>query len=179
MAIQLTTLNTDVHQVEEFDCGETRINNFFRNAASKSKKNNILHTFVLTDDCDPSRVMGFYSITNCTDTPPAGANSFLRSRRTIPGVLVAQMGVDSEFQGQKLGAQLLVSVETHYLVRMVNVSPSIGLFVDAMTADLVPFYGKYGYSLVEPNDPKCLRLWKKNADCQTVLPLLPTLDSDP
>jgi len=180
MDIQLTTLSTDLHNRELFDCDNPQVNHFFRSVAKQSAKNNTVHTFALTDmDSDPSVVMGFYALTACIDPPPEGVNSFLKNKKAIPGVLLAQLGVDKKHQGHQLGAQLLLSAETHYLEKMLPVTTSIGLFVDAMTVDLVPFYEKHGYKLVDPKDPNCTRLWKKNDDCLSILSLLPTQAAAP
>jgi GNAT superfamily N-acetyltransferase len=99
-----------IHQSQprrKFDCGQTDVNDWLRTKALQHQDKRLSATKVLLDHSDV--IAGFYTLAtgqvDFSDLP----EELIRKlpRRALPVAVIAWLGVNHEYQGQKLGDQLL------------------------------------------------------------------------
>ncbi len=61
MAISVTALET-LDDVSAFDCGISALTNWLQTMARQHQKKSISRTYVLVDDAQPSRIIGYYTL---------------------------------------------------------------------------------------------------------------------
>ena len=160
------------HDRAAFSCGITQVDNFFRRTANKLAKADNVRTFVMVGAA--GELIGFYA-TNAhaidyTELP----YQFARNRPahgSIPAAYISMIGVDSRFQGQGYGGDLLVDC----LKRLAVAADALGIAVvmldvldcgDAKTvAKRTAIYTGYGF---EPLSSNGLRLFLPIATVRTL-----------
>ena len=146
---------TSAHRLDEFECGESVLDDWLKRRALTNQLSGASRTFVVTDQ--DNRVCGYYAMA-------AGAVSHLMAtsvvRRNMPDpvpVMVrARLAVDQRAQGMPLGAALLQDAVN----RAVAVSLNAGvraLLVHALHDRAKQFYEHYGFQ-VSPVHPMTLML---------------------
>jgi GNAT superfamily N-acetyltransferase len=144
-----------IHDVAEFDCGEPTLNTWLKMTAMQHQKNGTSKTFVLIDEVEPHRVLGFFSMAIRTMTKVEDLPQELQRKlpRQVSGFTLARLGVSVQMQGQKVGAFLLLEA----MQRAYRASQNIGgfaLFVDAKDG-VAAFYEHFGFKPM-PSDPYML-----------------------
>jgi ribosomal protein S18 acetylase RimI-like enzyme len=160
------------HDRAAFSCGIDQVDNFFRRTANKLTKAGNIRTFVMTRP--ENELIGFYA-TNAhaidyTNLP----ERFARTRPahgSIPAAYISMIGVDSRFQGQGYGGDLLVDC----LKRLVVAADALGIAVVMLdvldcgdpdtVAKRVALYTGYGF---EPLASNGLRLFLPIATVRTL-----------
>lgn len=116
------------HDRSAFNCGHASIDNFLKNIAQQRQRRKIGTTFVAADaDADPHRIVGYYTVLphqfRGTELPdPYRKGTRIGSIYAVPGALLAQLGIDLEFQGKWIGKSLL----THALTRIASFAQEWG-----------------------------------------------------
>ncbi|MAD46095.1 MAG: hypothetical protein CMH98_13925 [Oceanospirillaceae bacterium] len=171
MPSKLIPLDTEVHDRQRFESGRRETDLFLKTIAGKSAGHLLSKTFVRASDSDEREIAAFLSLVICTDTPPAGSSRLQRNKTIVPGILIAQLGVDKKHQGKGIGVEIVAEAITMYAEEALrsNMPQGVGLFVDAAEDTLIPFYEKCGFVLVDPEDPECRRLWMKAGNCLSLL----------
>ena len=160
------------HDRAAFSCGITQVDNFFRRTANKLAKADNVRTFVMVGP--EGELIGFYA-TNAhaidyTELP----DRFARNRPahgSIPAAYISMIGVDSRFQGQGYGGDLLVDC----LARLAGAAEALGIAVvmldvlncgdpEKVTRRLA-LYTSYGF---EPLSSNGLRLFLPIATVRTL-----------
>ncbi len=94
------------HHLDTFDCGDEALNRFLSRYALSNQQANASQTYLaLADD----RVIGFYTLV-VGDVAFEDAADRLKKglvRHPIPVMVLARMGVDLSWQGQRIGSGLL------------------------------------------------------------------------
>lgn len=124
--IVIEPLDPAKHDRAGFSCGIEQVDNFFRRTANKLANADNVRTFVMVDP--EGALIGFYA-TNAhgidyTKLP----ERFARTRPahgSIPAAYVSMIGVDSRFQGQGYGGDLLVDC----LARLAGAAEALGIAV--------------------------------------------------
>ncbi len=150
MALIISSLDKKTHQRQEFDCGEPALNEFLHTRAAKHQELRVSRTFVLTQDSDPGKILGYYTLSNCqiareTISP---RDARILPHHPIPAVLLARLGTHVHAQGQGLGELLLMDV----IKRCALIGQQTGVYalvVDAKHERAKRFYEKYGFSPIE------------------------------
>lgn len=133
------------HDRRGFDCGKESLNTFLARSARQGEKKGGLRTYVLVDDANPTRVIGYFSL--CAgaiefSSLPAELRKHLPSHR-VPTILLARLAVDERFQGRGYGHALLI--ESFKKAIEAQISVGVLLFeVDAIDEDALRFYRRYG-----------------------------------
>jgi GNAT superfamily N-acetyltransferase len=150
MALTVNGLDKDAHDRQAFDCREPALNEFLRTRAAKHQALGVSRTFVLTDDIEPHKILGFYSLSNCQigrdDISPEEARKL--PRYPLPAILLARLGVDQNAQGQGYGELLLMDV----IKRCALVSQQTGVYaliVDAKHNHAKLFYERFGFAQIK------------------------------
>ena len=145
-----------LHDVSAFDCGIPALTNWLQTTARQHQKKLISRTFVLVDDAQPSRILGYYALAIRAMTPSGDLPAVMAKRlpREVPGMTLARLAVGLMEQGKGHGELLLVDA----MQRVRAVTAEVGgyaLFVDAKDAGGAMFYRKYGFTPFE-SDPLIL-----------------------
>ncbi|WP_246156235.1 GNAT family N-acetyltransferase [Thiohalocapsa marina] len=143
------------HQLEDFSCGESSLDDWLQRRALPNQASGASRTFVVTSDT--GHVMAYYALA-------AGAVSHQDSpgkrRRNMPDpvpvLVLARLAVDQRLQGRQVGGALLQDA----VQRALSVAEDIGvraLMVHALNEQAVRFYTHYGF-VPSPADPMTLML---------------------
>ncbi len=161
MSYSSPVLLTADHQVEQFDCGQSSLNEYLKRYALRNTAAGTARTYVTTVP-NSSSVIGYYSLA-------AGAVEKARApgrvskgipNYPVPVVLLARLAVDLRFQGKGLGKGLLRDA----LLRSLSAAEAIGvraLLVHAKDERAAQFYAQFGF-LPSPTDPLHLMLLVKD-----------------
>lgn len=139
--MNIVPLNRE-HDRGQFDCGEPGINKFLCEGAFQDQKLRLSRTSILVNEnSDPTRILGFHTLIITTVDQDLMPGDRPRIKRKIPVILLGQLAVDKEFQGQNYGNWLLSDVE----FRVKEIAELVGvrsLMLDARTDALARWYEK-------------------------------------
>ena len=146
------------HDRKSFDCGSPDLNEYLARYARQNPESGGAKTFVAVSPADPSRVLGFYSIS-------PGAIEFARvpahltgkfGRYEIPVFRLGRLAVEMSLQGQGLGGDLLLAAGERALAVAAEVG-GVALAIDAKDKNAVRWYERFG-ALPLLDDPQKLIL---------------------
>ncbi len=147
MPLRIVRFDKNTHNRGAFDCGVTALNDYLKKHASQHLKRGVCTIFVLADDVAPSRILGFYTLSNSQlvrrDLDDRAARRL--PHHPIPTITLGRMGVDQNEQGKGYGAILLSDA----LRRCSLVSQEVGVYaivVDAKDANAKAFYAHFGFT---------------------------------
>ncbi len=137
---------------KEFDCGYEELNRYLRQFALPNDKKKIGKTFVAVDEADPSRPVGYYTVSTAqilfgelSDDLKKGLPQY-----PIPAMRIGKMAVDLSCQGKRICSFLLKDA----FLRSLRISSEIALhfiLVDAIDEKAKSFYLKYGFIPLKEN----------------------------
>lgn len=132
--------------VGTFNCGTLPLDEYIRRYASQDVRKNVARVFVATPADRPERPAGFFTLSagsvNCSELPPALARKL--PRYPVPVALIGRLAVDSQFQGQGLGAILLADA-CHKIIQASAVLAVAGIVVDTKDQTAAAFYSHFGF----------------------------------
>lgn len=133
----------DRHDISQFDCGKSPLNDWLRQRAHKNE-GRASRTFVV---CDGTVVVGYYALSagsvKLSEAPKALGRNM---PPLIPVLILGRMAVDTRYQSRSIGKHLLKDA----LKRALTVSGDIGaraVLVHAIDQEVVPFYKSYGFKV--------------------------------
>jgi GNAT superfamily N-acetyltransferase len=133
------------HDRNSFDCGEPRLNDFFRRYARQSHVSGAAKTFVAMDNADDTRILGFYSLAPgalaYADAPEIVRRGL--AHHAVPGFRLARIAVGLPWQGAGLGGQLLALAGRRCLRAAAEVG-GVVLIIDAKSERAAQWYMGYG-----------------------------------
>lgn len=135
-----------VRRAKNFRCGHPDLDQWLRQHAGQQQRRDNTRTFLAVPR-GTQQVVGYYATTTYRIEPNevsvelgAGHHAY-----PVPAVLLARLAVDQHWQGCGVGRSLLVDA----LMRIAEASRSVGfevVVVDAIDADAVTFYARYGFT---------------------------------
>lgn len=141
------------HDREAFSCGEPELDRWFRETAPQHHARGLAVVPVMVEVATGT-VVGFYSLGNYavlgSELPKIGGKK-MPSRMQVPMHLLGRLGVHQDYQRRGIG-QVLVSHAVQAAKAQTMVSASMGVVVDALNPDLVPWYQSLGF-VPFPNSP--------------------------
>ncbi len=145
------------HDRNGFDCGNKILNDFLQKHARQHAEREISRTFVLTNDTQPKKIVGYYTLAVCEVIPNDIPDPRLeRYPHPMPAAKLARLAVCSHNQGNGIGEKLLLNA----MERSLSISENaglIGMFVDAKDDKAAGYYRPYGFIPTE-NDHLILYL---------------------
>lgn len=161
------------HDRAAFSCGIAQVDNFFRRTANKLTKAGNIRTFVMLGPA--GELIGFYAANAHAIDYAELPERFARSRPahgSIPAAYISMIGVDSRFQGQGYGGDLLVDC----LKRLAGAADALGIAVVMLdvldcgdpdkVAKRLALYTSYGF---EPLASHGLRLFLPIATVRAIM----------
>lgn len=146
MALTVGSLDKALHDRTTFDCGEPSLNDFLKTKAAKHQAQRVSRSFVLTDDAEPQRILGYYSLSNCQiareDLSEQEAKTL--PRHPVPAVMLARLAVEQSQQGKRYGQWLLMDA----IKRCALVGQQSGVYallVDAKNNAAKRFYERFSF----------------------------------
>lgn len=132
------------HRVDDFSCGDARLDLWLQAYAAQSQRRDAARTFVVADP--GGGVHGYHTLVAAEVARDAATSAVRRglSRRfPVAVVLIARLAVDRGHQRRGLGRSLLLDA----LSRAERASRELGVravLVDAIDDEAVAFYRRYG-----------------------------------
>lgn len=137
------------HDRARFECGVSSLDDYLKRFARQNDEKGISRAFVFvgqdaTTSANETRIRGYYTLSASTvrfDNLPERA----LPHYPIPTALLGRLAVDQAFQGQKLGANLLLDA----LRRIEGIAQTLGLFaieVVALDETARAFYLHFGFA---------------------------------
>ena len=145
------------HDRSQFDCGQPQLNDWLRLRASQSERRDLARVYVALPQ-ETSVVAGYYALSShrvTFDVLPTEQAKGL-PHLGVPVVLLGQLAVDQNYQGQGLGSFLLLDA----LHRAEQISQHLGVRAVEVVALDEParrFYLHYGFMALR-DDPHHLFL---------------------
>lgn len=134
------------HDRATFTCGEASVDRWFRERAGQMARRGLAAVHVLVEEATGT-VAGFYTLSNFTVTvtelPPALARGMPRNI-LLPAHLIGQLGVDTRYQGRRLGDLLLYDALKR-AERLTGESASLGVVVHALSERAAGWYRRNGF----------------------------------
>ncbi len=161
-AAEFLPLDLSASDVKSFDYGKDVINTYLRRYAAKNMALNLNRTFVLPYAPDKSarksHVAAYYTLAHRTLAREELPDPSRLPRYPVPVILLAQLGVDRRFQGQGLGAKILVWALRHAYQIASNPDsiPARGVVPDVLDQDALASYQSFGFFLPLTNTPMSL-----------------------
>jgi len=141
------------HNCEAFSCGEPDMDKWLRETAPQHNDRGLAVVQVMIENATGT-IVGFYSLGNYSvlgsDLPKIGGKK-MPSRMQVPMHLLGKLATHNDYQRQGIGT-ILVSHALQAAKSQTAVSASMGVVVDALNADLVPWYKGLGF-VAFPSEP--------------------------
>ncbi len=143
------------HRLDDFDCGETVLDDWLKRRAWANQSSGASRTFVVSDQ--EGFVCGYYAMAAGAVLHQLATSSVRRNMPDpVPVMVLARLAIDRRAQGQQLGASMLQDAVN----RAVSVSQNAGvraLLVHALHEKAKQFYEHYGFQ-PSPTHPMTLML---------------------
>jgi predicted N-acetyltransferase YhbS len=152
------------HNIQDFDCGKSALNNFLINYALQNQQSDSSKTYVA---CVDNNVIGYYTLTVASvihqDAPPRIIKGL--PKYPVPVALLARLAVSRDFQGQRIGSGLLKDC-----LKRVNTAADIlgirALLVHAKDEQARAWYENFDF---EPSSTDPLHLFLMLKDIRKML----------
>lgn len=147
MPLSISRLDRSQHDRKAFDCGIPELNRYLAERASKHQKQGVVRVYVLTDDGQPDRILGYYALANSHIARDDLQTSAARRlpRHPVPTITLGRLAVDHSAQGKGYGVLLLADA----VKRCALVSHQVGVYglvVDAKDDAAKAFYERFGFT---------------------------------
>jgi len=140
------------HNRPSFVCGQPSLDSYIRRQASQDVKRSIARVYVATVPANETEIVGYYTLSSLSVDLTALPPDLLKKlpKHPVPAALIGRLAVAENYQGQGIGALLLVDA----IKRTIAVSLSIGVYavvVDAIDDNAASFYQKFGFIRLAEN----------------------------
>ena len=145
----ITVLNKQ-HDRKKFDCGTPALNEFLKKTARQHSERDISRTFVLTEDNYPTDIIGYHTITLSEVYSPSGS-PLDKYPHKLPVLKVARLAVDVSYQRRGVVGFLIADIMSK-AIQTHDITPIMGLVVDAKDQAAKAFYQSFGFLEVEAEE---------------------------
>jgi ribosomal protein S18 acetylase RimI-like enzyme len=141
------------HDRTGFDCGVEPLNRYLKTLAGQHRVKGIATTFALIDSEQPSRILGFYTLSaaSLAFERLTEADRKRRPAYPVPAVRIGRLATSVSVRGQGLGELLLQNA----IKRTLQARNTLGVHavvVEAKNSASEGFYRKYGFRLCDPKN---------------------------
>ena len=147
MALAIQPLEKRRHDRQGFDCGVPVLNEYLRKYAGQHRRQGLSTTFVLVDDRDPARILGYYALAAAqVELADLGSEDRRRlPQHPVPCVRMGRLAVASDARGAGYGELLLQDAVKRALATRDDLG-IYALIVDAKDEAAQRYYLRYGFS---------------------------------
>lgn len=144
--MKIVILKQGMHNRDSFSCGREELDAYLKKYALQDVKRNLTKVFVL-EGRSPEEVAGYYTLSPISFSKLEMTQPFSKKlpHYPIPAILLGRLAVSLNFQGQGMGAKLLMDA----LLRIYRVSEDcFGIYavvVDAKNERASAFYQHFGF----------------------------------
>ena len=148
-------LNKSIHDRASFDCGEAELNQFLQKYSSRHMEAGISTTRELPASKLSSNgrypIFAFYTISPNSIKRESLPKPYKKNlpQYPIPVFQIAQMAVQSAYQGQGLGKITLVKALQYLWLIKNKYLNSYAVIVDCLNESVERFYTRYGFQVLE------------------------------
>lgn len=150
------------HNREEFDCGESVLNNWLKRRALKNEDAGASRTFVI---CQDNNVVGYYVLATGSVMHKDAPGKIKRNMPdSVPVMVLGRLAVDIGVQSMGIGRGLLKDA----VLRTIIVAKQVGIkaiLVHALSDEARKFYLRCGF-IESPLDSMILMITLKDAQHQ-------------
>ena len=137
---------------DTFDCGRESLNAWFRRHAWLNQVNNVSRVTVLSE-VGANRVVGYFTLSAAQIERSFLPKPQQRNRPDpVPAILLGQLAVDKNYQGQGHAADLLLHAYRRVLVASENIA-CMAIIAHPVDDNVRSFYAKWGFQEL-PFDPR-------------------------
>jgi predicted N-acetyltransferase YhbS len=145
---------TAEHDLSQFRCGEPSLDNWLRDRAIQNESSGASRTYVVSSE---HRVVGYYALSASAVAHSDAASRVKRNMPDpVPVILIGRLAIDSRFQSQGVGADLLRDA----VLRIMHASEIAGIraiLVNALSMEASTFYKRFGF-VPSPANPQTLMI---------------------
>lgn len=146
MALCFALLDGKLHDRSGFSCGIAALDDYLHQRAGQHQRDGIATTHVLTDDAQPTRILGFCALSAAQLHLSELSQADLKRLPAypVPAMRMGRLAVSASEQSKGYG-QLLLG---HAVNLALSVRQTMGvrvLIVDAKDAQAAAFYERYGF----------------------------------
>jgi len=143
----------DHHDRKAFDCGNEQVKEYLHTKAGQQGRKDLARTVVMVEAEESTKIVGFFTLLMsqlCCDLFPM---SKLPKGRHAPIILLAQFGVDKDYQGHGYGEKLIFRA-LYNSMQAAEHAGCLAVVVDVVDG-AASFYCKYGFEPLK-DDPNHL-----------------------
>lgn len=148
-------LDKTQHDRKVFDCGTEQLNTFLQQYAIRHRAAGISKTMALPSQDNLADICAYYTLSHTEIKREALPKALAKKlpRYPIPVMLITQLAVSTQTQGQGLGKVTLIhALNLCYAIN--QHLPSNAVVVDALDQDVQGFYEQYGFQIIDTHDQK-------------------------
>lgn len=135
-----------LHQVENFDSGNSQLDDWLKHRAWKNELEGASRTYVL---CVGEVVVAYYCLANGAVAQTIATGRVRRNMPDpIPVMVIGRLAVDCQWQNQGIGAAMLRDAILRTL-QAAEIAGIRAILVHAISEDAKLFYQKYGFAASE------------------------------
>ena len=138
-------LDKATHDRQHFDCGVESLNNYLKVMANQQSQKDNTRTFVLVEEQNSERVIGYYTLTMTPIDLSALPDKLQKKHHNASsGGLIVRLAIDKRYAKQGYGEWLLIDA----LNRLLQASETVAfpvVIVDAKDG-AIGFYEKFGFT---------------------------------
>lgn len=155
--LEMVTIGDRKLNLQSFDCGRKSVNVFFSQQAQAYQDELFGKTYFYVDPDNPTEVIAGFTVANASIFTKHLGNS--RQKKigyevhhekgliNYPAILLAQLGVDLKYKGNRIGDQIIEFIED-WFTNVNNKSGCRHLIVDAYNEpELLDYYKRNGLNL--------------------------------
>jgi GNAT superfamily N-acetyltransferase len=162
LAEHFVELDKALHDRGSFDCGADELNEFIQQFAVRHREAGISKTMVLPErerSESKQRICAFYTLSHTEIERKTLPETLAKKlpRYPVPVMLIAQLAIHKDAQGQGLGKVTLVCALRHCLEIDAHL-PSYAVVVDALDDGVQAFYEQYGFTTLDRHNGR-IRLY--------------------
>jgi len=150
VAFTVEELDPKRHDRAGFECGVEPLNRYLKTLAVQHRAKGIATSFVLVDPAQPTRILGYYSLSAATLAFERLADSDRKGLPAypIPAVRIGRLASSISARGTGIGESLLQNA----VKRVLQARGTLGvcaIVVEAKHASAEAFYRRYGFRLCD------------------------------
>ncbi|MBE9009283.1 GNAT family N-acetyltransferase [Pseudanabaenaceae cyanobacterium LEGE 13415] len=131
------------HQFENFDSGNSQLDDWLKRRALKNEAEGASRTYVL---CESETVVAYYCLANGAIAQIEATGRIRRNMPDpIPVMVIGRLAVDRQWQGQGIGRALLRDAVCRTL-QAAEIAGIRAILVHAISEEAKQFYERYGFT---------------------------------